>query len=249
MVWLKSKAEIDLMRVAGRLTEQTLNAVRDIIKPGITTKEIDAFAEEFILRHGGKPSFKNYNGYPASVCTSLNDVVVHGIPGGTKLCAGDIISVDIGVLKDGFHGDAARTFAVGNISDEAKRLIEVTERCFFEGIKFAKDGARLGDIGSAIQDLAESNGYGVVRKLVGHGIGTKMHEDPDVPNFGRAGHGMRLRAGMTIAVEPMINMGTYDVYMESDGWTVRTKDGKLSAHYENTIAVTDGEPEILTLTD
>ncbi|MBO4897022.1 MAG: type I methionyl aminopeptidase [Clostridia bacterium] len=249
MVWLKSKHEIDLMRVSGKLTEQTLNAVRDIIKPGITTKEIDAFAEDFILQHGGKPSFKNYNGYPASVCASVNDVVVHGIPGNTKLCEGDIISVDIGVLKDGFHGDAARTFAVGSISDEAKRLIEVTEKCFFEGIKFAKDGQRLGDIGSAIQDLAESNGYGVVRKLVGHGIGTKMHEDPDVPNFGRAGHGMRLRSGMTIAVEPMINMGTYDVFMESDGWTVRTKDGKLSAHYENTIAITDGEPEILTLTD
>ena len=249
MVWLKSGHEIELMRVAGKLTEETLNAVRDIIKPGITTKEIDAFAEDFILQRGGKPSFKNYNGYPASVCASVNDVVVHGIPGNTKICEGDIISVDIGVFKDGFHGDAARTFAVGNVPDEAKRLIEVTEKCFFEGIKYAKDGMRLGDIGSAIQELAESNGYGVVRKLVGHGIGTKMHEDPDVPNFGRAGHGMRLRSGMTIAVEPMINMGTYDVYMESDGWTVRTKDGKLSAHYENTIAITDGEPEILTLTD
>ena len=249
MVWLKSAKEIDLMRVSGKLTEMALEAVRDIIKPGITTKEIDTFAESFILRHGGIPSFKNYNGYPASVCTSVNDVVVHGIPGSYRLCEGDIISVDIGVLKDGFHGDAARTFAVGKISGEAKRLIEITEKCFFEGIKFAKDGARLGDIGSAVQDLAESNGYGVVRKLVGHGIGTKMHEDPDVPNFGRAGHGMRLRTGMTIAVEPMINMGTYDVAVESDGWTVRTKDGKLSAHYENTIAITDGEPQILTLTD
>lgn len=249
MIWLKSDKEIELMRESGRLTGLALRAIGEIIRPGLTTREIDAFAEEFIKSHGAVPSFKDYRGYPAAVCTSVNDVIVHGIPDNTKLCEGDIISVDIGVYKNGFHGDAARTFPVGKISDEAQRLIDVTKQCFFEGVKFAKDGQRLGDIGAAVQSYAESNGYGVVRSLVGHGIGRQMHEDPDVPNFGRAGHGLRLRKGMTIAIEPMINQGTYEVTCADDGWTISTKDGKLAAHYENTVAILDGKTEILTLVD
>jgi len=249
MVSLKSKHDIDTMREACKITGMTLNEIEKIIKPGITTKEISDFAEEFILSHGGKPSFKNYRGFPAAACVSVNDVVVHGIPNKLKLQDGDIVSVDIGVLKNGFHGDAARTFAVGNISEEAKKLIEVTRECFFKGIEKAIPGGRLGDISSAIQSHAESHGYGVVRSLVGHGIGEQLHEDPDVPNFGTAGKGLRLRHGMTIAVEPMINLGTYKVFMEDDGWTIRTADNKISAHYENTIAILDEGVEILTLVD
>ena len=247
MVSLKSKAEIEVMREACKITGMTLGFIGEMIEPGITTREISNAAEKFILSHGGKPSFKNYRGFPAAACVSLNDVVVHGIPNNMKLREGDIVSVDIGVLKNGFHGDAARTFAVGNISDEAKKLIEVTRECFFKGIEKAVPGNRIGDISSAVQKHAEAYGYGVVRSLVGHGIGESLHEDPDVPNFGTAGKGLRLRSGMTLAIEPMINLGTYKVYQEDDGWTIRTADGKLSAHYENTIAILDSGVEILTL--
>lgn len=249
MVSLKSKTDIEVMREACRITGLTLNFIGEMIKPGITTREISNAAEKFILSHGGKPSFKNYRGFPAAACVSINDVVVHGIPNNVKLREGDIVSVDIGVLKNGFHGDAARTFAVGDISDEAKKLIEVTRECFFKGIEKAVPGNRIGDISSAVQKHAEGHGYGVVRSLVGHGIGESLHEDPDVPNFGVAGKGLRLRSGMTLAVEPMINLGTYKVYQEDDGWTIRTADNKLSAHYENTIAILDGGVEILTLVD
>ena len=249
MVSLKSKTDIEVMREACRITGMTLEFIGEMIKPGITTREISNAAEKFILSHGGKPSFKNYRGFPAAACVSINDVVVHGIPNNVKLREGDIVSVDIGVLKNGFHGDAARTFAVGDISDEAKKLIEVTRECFFKGIEKAVPGNRIGDISSAVQEHAEGHGYGVVRSLVGHGIGESLHEDPDVPNFGVAGKGLRLRSGMTLAVEPMINLGTYKVYQEDDGWTIRTADNKLSAHYENTIAILDSGVEILTLVD
>jgi methionyl aminopeptidase len=250
VISLKSGHEIKIMRAAGKLTGMTLNVIKKIIRPGITTEEINDYADRFIRSHGGIPSFKGYNGFPASVCTSLNDVVVHGIPSkNTKLYEGDIISIDIGVEIDGYHGDAARTFGVGRISDRAKRLIEVTMQCFFEAVKLARAGNRMGDISSAVQNLAEKNGYGVVRALVGHGIGARLHEEPDVPNFGTAGKGVRLCDGMVLAIEPMINEGTYEVKISDDGWTVRTKDGGLSAHYENTVALIDGSNEILTLVD
>jgi len=249
MISLKSKTDIDVMREACRITGMTLSYIEGIIKPGVTTKEISNAAEEFILSHGGKPSFKNYRGFPAAACVSVNDVVVHGIPNNLKLREGDIVSVDIGVFKNGYHGDAARTFAVGDITDEARKLIEVTRESFFKGIEKALPGNRIGDVSAAIQKHAESHGYGVVRSLVGHGIGENLHEDPDVPNFGTEGKGQRLRSGMTIAVEPMINLGTYKVFQEDDGWTIRSADRKISAHYENTIAILDSGVEILTLVD
>lgn len=249
MVSLKSKADIEVMREACKIVGETLNFIGEMVKPGITTKEISDAAEKFILSHGGKPSFKNYRGFPAAACVSVNDVVVHGIPNNLKLREGDIVSVDIGALKNGFHGDAARTFAVGDISDEAKKLIEVTRECFFKGIEKAVPGNRIGDVSSAIQKYAEGHGYGVVRSLVGHGIGESLHEDPDVPNFGIEGKGLRLRSGMTLAIEPMINQGTFKVYQEDDGWTIRTADNKLSAHYENTIAILDSGVEVLTLVE
>ncbi len=249
MIWLKSNHEIELMREAGKLTEETLLLLGKNIKPGIKTIELDRIADEFIRSKGAIPSFKNYRGYPGSICASLNSVVVHGIPGNEKLNEGDIISIDVGVYYKGFHGDAARTFAVGEISSEAQRLIKVTEECFFEGFKKAVAGNRLGDISSAIQEYAEKNGYGVVREMVGHGIGSALHEDPDVPNYGTAGKGIRLREGMTIAVEPMINMGTHKITVLPDGWTTKTADGKLSAHYENTLAITTNGPELLTLSE
>lgn len=248
MIGLKSRHEIDMMRTAGKLTGMTLCEVEKVIKPGITTEEIDHFAEKFIRSNGGLPSFKNYRGFPASVCASLNDVVVHGIPSKKiKLCEGDIISIDVGVQLSGYHGDAARTFGVGKISDKAQKLIDVTKQCFFEAVLFAHAGNRMGDISSAVQTYAENHGYGVVRALVGHGIGAQMHEEPDVPNFGTAGKGLRLLDGMVLAIEPMINEGTYAVNTSDDGWTVKTGDGKLSAHYENTVALYDGTCEILTL--
>ncbi len=247
MIWLKSKEEIAKMRKAGRLTGETLSAVKAVIKPGVTTKEISDFVDDFITKHGGVPSFKGYGGFPAAACVSLNETVVHGIPDNTKLREGDIVSIDVGAIADGFHGDAARTFAVGEITPEAEKLIKVTKQSFFEGIKFAQPGYRIGDISSAVQNYAESFGYGVVRSLVGHGVGRELHEKPDVPNFGRAGKGARLAVGMTLAIEPMINAGGYGVYVLDDGWTVKTKDGSLSAHYENSVAITDNGLEILTL--
>lgn len=247
MITIKSEAELDSMRAAGRIVAMVLKELEKLIRPGITTKELDEFAEEYIIKNGGIPSFKGLYGYPASICTSVNDEVVHGIPGMRRLEEGDIISIDVGVCVDGLHADAARTFAVGNISDAARFLIKVTEESFFEGIKNAVAGKRVGDISNSIQRYVESRGFSVVRDLVGHGIGRKFHESPQVPNFGKAGVGIRLIKNMTLAVEPMVNEGSYKVYTDKDGWTVKTLDGKLSAHYENTIIITESLPEIITL--
>ena len=247
MITIKSAAEIEKMDVAGRIVEDTLNLMGEMVAVGVSTLELDREAEKYIRSRGAVPSFLHYEGYPNSICTSVNEQVVHGIPGSYRLKDGDIISVDIGAVINGYHGDAARTFLIGNVRDEVKELVKVTRECFFEGIKFAKVGYRIGDIGHAIQAYAESHGYGVVRELIGHGIGTEMHEEPDVPNYGKAGRGIRLEKGMCIAVEPMINLGTKDVWQLSDGWTVVTQDEKPSAHYENTLAITDGEPRLLTL--
>lgn len=247
MIVIKKPNEIEKMRVAGKLTGDTLKYIEEQIKPGVTTAQINRLIHSYITSHDAIPSFLGYHGYPASACVSVNDVVVHGIPNGYALQEGDIVSVDVGVIKDGWQGDAARTFAVGTISAEAQKLIDVTRECFFEGIKHARAGRRLGDLGEAIQRHAEANGFGVVREMVGHGIGRKMHEDPSVPNYGKAGTGVLLKAGYTIAVEPMINAGTFKIKFDSDGWTTRSADGSLSAHYENTIVVRDGDPEILTL--
>ena len=248
MITIKKPNEINNMRVAGKLTGDTLKYIEEYIKPGVTTAQINARIYEFITSHDAVPSFLGYHGYPASACVSVNDVVVHGIPGAYALCEGDIVSIDVGVIKDGWQGDAARTFAVGKISSAAQKLIDVTRECFFEGIKHARAGRRLGDLSAAIQRHAESHGYGVVRDMVGHGIGRKMHEDPSVPNFGQEGTGVQLKSGFTIAVEPMINAGTFKITFDPDGWTTRTADGSLAAHYENTVLIRDGEPEILTLT-
>lgn len=248
MITIKSKSEIEKMRAAGKITGDVLKVIEKHIKPGISTERLDKIAREYIISRGAKPSFLHYQGFPKSICTSVNDVVVHGIPDkNTVLSEGDIISVDVGAYYNGYHGDAARTFAVGKISADAQRLIDVTKESFFEGIKYAVHGAKLGDISSAIQEYAEGHGYSVVRDLVGHGIGKNMHEDPSVPNFGHKGRGVRLAAGMTLAIEPMINCGEYDVSVLDDGWTVVTDDGSLSAHYENTILITKTGCEILTL--
>lgn len=247
MIIIKSEKEIDLMRIAGKIVAETLLLVEEKVKPGITTAELDRIAEEFITKHGAKPSFKGLYGFPASLCISVNEHVVHGIPGGYVLKDGDIISVDCGACINGFHGDAARTFAVGNVSDEAKDLIRVTKQSFFKGIEYAKVGNRLTDISHEIQNYVEASGFSVVRDFVGHGIGRVVHEDPDVPNFGKAGRGPKLVAGMTLAIEPMINVGTYKVKTLKDDWTVVTSDGSLSAHYENTVVILPDGPEILTL--
>lgn len=247
MITVKKPNEIAKMRAAGRLTGEALAYTEERIRPGVTTAQINAAVHEYITSHGAVPSFLGYHGYPASACVSVNDVVVHGIPGGYVLKEGDIVSVDVGVIKDGWQGDAARTFAVGKISPDAQKLIDVTRESFFEGIKQARAGRRLGDVSAAIQQHAERFGFGVVREMVGHGIGRQMHEDPSVPNFGTAGTGVLLKAGYTLAVEPMINAGTFKIKFDADGWTTRTADGSLSAHYENTICICDGEPEILTL--
>ncbi len=247
MVTIKTDREIQLMRDAGRLTAEVMELGGSLIKPGVSTKEIDDRLYKFIKKHNATPSFLNYYGYPGTACISINDEVIHGIPSGNRIIAdGDIVSIDVGVLLNGYHGDMARTFCAGNVSEEARKLIEVTKECFWRGISYATEGARIGDIGHAVESFAHENGFSVVEDYVGHGVGTHLHEDPDVPNYGKAGKGMRLRKGMTIAVEPMINAGVKDVVQLDDGWTVVTKDGKLSAHYENTIAITDGEPLILT---
>ncbi len=246
---IKSRREIALMQEAGRVVEETLNLVGSMIRPGVTTGAIDREAAKYIRSKRGVPSFKGYRGYPANICVSLNDEIVHGIPGKRYLREGDIVSVDIGVMLNGYHGDAARTFPVGQIAPEDERLINVTRECFFEGLKKARVGYRVSDIGSAVQRHAEANGFSVVRMLVGHGIGTKMHESPDVPNFGAAGHGMRLMKGMTICIEPMINAGIFEAKVLEDGWTTVTLDGKNSAHYENTVAITEAAPMLLTLSE
>ncbi len=246
MITLKSAHEIDLMRRAGKITAAARALAGDMVKPGVTTHEIDKAVEHFIRSQGAVPSFLNYYGYPASVCISVNDVVIHGIPDNRVLQEGDIVSVDVGAYIGGYHGDCAATFTCGKITPEDQDLIDVTRQSFFEGIKFAKEGCRLQDISAAIQTYVESHGYGIVREYVGHGIGTEMHEAPEVPNFGKSGRGPRLLRGMTIAIEPMVTAGSPSIYQLSDGWTVKTLDGKNAAHYENTILITDGEPEILT---
>ncbi|MEG1535414.1 MAG: type I methionyl aminopeptidase [Clostridia bacterium] len=247
MVTIKSVAEIELMRRANAIVRDCLNLLEENITAGMTTKQLDKLAYDYIKKCNAVPSFLGFDGFPASICVSINEQVVHGIPSDRKICEGDIVSVDAGTIYNGYNGDAARTFCIGEVSAEKKQLVDVTKQSFFEGIKVLKDGARLGDLGSAIQKYAESFGYGVVRALVGHGIGTEMHEDPEVPNYGVAGHGMRLRSGMTIAIEPMINIGTYNVDMLDDGWTIVTRDRKASAHYENTVLITDDGVEILSL--
>ena len=248
-VSIKTAREIDLMREAGRLLEKVHNELAKVIRPGISTWEIDHIGEKLIRDLGCIPSFLNYQGYPASICVSVNDEVVHGIPSKKHILKeGDIVSLDAGLIYEGYHSDAARTHAVGEISPEAKKLIEVTRQSFFEGIKYAKAGHHLHEISKAIGDYAESFGYGVVRDLCGHGIGTSLHEDPQIPNFSQRSRGIRLQPGMTLAIEPMINIGRPEVRWLDDDWTVVTEDGSLSAHYENTILITEGEPEILTLT-
>ena len=247
MIIIKNSKEIDLMRIAGQIVAETLLLVEEKVRPGITTAELNRIAEEFITKHGAKPSFKGLYGFPASLCISVNEQVVHGIPGGYILKDGDIISVDCGANINGFHGDAARTFAVGNISEEAERLINVTKESFFKGIEYAKVGNRLTDISHEIQSYVEASGFSVVRDFVGHGIGRVVHEDPDVPNYGRPGRGPKLVEGMALAIEPMVNVGSYKVKTLSDEWTVVTSDGSLSAHYENTIIILPDGPEILTL--
>lgn len=248
-VSVKSAKEIELMREAGRLLEIVHDELAKMIKPGISTLDIDREGEKIIRSFGCVPNFLHYNGYPASICVSVNDEVVHGIPSKHRILQeGDIVSLDAGLIYKGFHSDAARTHAVGKISPEAQKLIDVTRECFFKGIEFAKAGHHLHEISAAIGAYAESFGYGVVQDLVGHGIGRALHEDPQIPNFAQKRRGIRLVPGMTLAIEPMINAGTWQVAWLDDDWTVVTEDGSLSAHYENTVLITDGEPEILTLT-
>ncbi|WP_297871541.1 type I methionyl aminopeptidase [uncultured Oscillibacter sp.] len=246
MIILKSPQEIDLMRRAGKITAAARALAGEMVRPGVTTQEINAEVERFIRKQGAVPSFLHYNGYPASVCISVNDEIIHGIPGKRVLREGDVVSVDVGAYIGGFHGDGAATFPCGTISPEAQKLIDVTRQSFFEGIRFAREGHRLQDISAAVQQYVEENGFSVVREYVGHGVGAKMHEPPEIPNYGRPGHGPRLLRGMTLAIEPMVNAGAAAITQLSDGWTVKTADGKWAAHYENTILITDGEPEILT---
>ena len=246
MITLKSPHEIELMRRAGKITAAARALAGEMVKPGVTTREIDRAVEQFIRKNGAVPSFLNYHGYPGSACISVNDEVIHGIPGNRVLKEGDIVSVDVGAYIGGFHGDCAATFACGEISPEAQRLIDVTRESFFRGIACAREGKRLFDISAAVQEYVEANGFTVVREFVGHGIGRQLHESPEVPNYGTAGRGPRLLRGMTLAIEPMVNAGAASIRQLNDGWTVKTLDGKLSAHYENTVLITDGEPEILT---
>ena len=246
MIVLKSPREIDCMRAARRLTAQAIAELKRAIRPGVTTGELDALAEDFITRHGGVPAFKGYQGFPGSICASINDEVVHGIPGLRQVKAGDIISIDIGAIVDGYVGDAAFTAPVGAVSPEAEELMRVTEGSLYRAIEQAHPGNRLSDISHAVQTYVERAGFAVVRDYVGHGIGTKMHEDPPIPNYGPPGRGPRLQVGMVLAIEPMVNRGTFEVRVLDNGWTVVTADGSLSAHFEHTVAVTESGPEILT---
>ncbi len=247
MIILKSDREIEIMRQAGKISQMALDAVRKSVKPGVSTLELDMIAYDVIKSNGAIPAFLNYNGYPNSICASVDDEIVHGIPSAERiLTEGQIISIDVGAVFGGYVGDNADTVGVRNISDEAKKLIEVTRNSFFAGLEFCKETYRLGDVSHAIGEYAESRGYGVVRDYVGHGIGREMHMEPSVPNYGKAGRGVRLSKGLTIAIEPMINIGTYKTKVMPDGWTVKTADGSLSAHYEHTVAITDGEPILLT---
>ena len=246
MISVKSDKEIETMKKAGRITAGALKHAGETITPGMTTYELDKIIHRYIVSHGAQPSFLGYGGFPGSACISVNDEVIHGIPGPRKLIEGDIVSVDVGAYIDGFHGDSCKTFAVGKISEEAEALLKSTEESLYLAISMAKPGVRLGDIGYAIQKYNEDNGYSVVRQFVGHGVGKDLHEDPEVPNYGKQGRGVRLTEGMVIAIEPMINMGTEKIYVMPDEWTVKTKDGKLSAHFEHTIAITNDGAVILT---
>ncbi len=246
-ITIKSAREIELMAEAGRILEIVHSELGKALRPGMSTKEIDRLGEEIIRSYGCTPSFLNYNGYPASICVSVNEEVVHGIPDRKRIIReGDIVSLDAGVIYKGYHSDAARTHAIGKVSEEAQKLIEVTRECFFEGIKYAREGNHLFDISGAIGRHAEKHGYGVVRDLCGHGIGTSMHEAPEIPNYEKNRKGVLLKAGMTLAIEPMINMGGWEVDWLDDDWTVVSRDGSLSAHYENTVLITENEPRLLT---
>ena len=249
MITIKNERELESMRQACIITAKARALAGTMVKPGVSTKAIDQAVYDFIVEQGAKPSFLNYNGFPASACISVNSTVIHGIPDGYILKDGDIVSVDVGAFYKGFHGDCAATFACGAISTEAQKLIDVTRQSFYEGLKLCRRGKRVQDISHAIQTYVESNGFSVVRSFVGHGVGRALHEEPEVPNFGNPGRGPRLLPGMTLAIEPMVNEGVYDVKVLRDGWTTVTADGKLSAHYENTVLITDGEPEILTVTE
>lgn len=246
MICIKSSKEIAKMRRAGEITAGALIAAGDALKAGMTTKELDTVVRRYITSHGAKPSFLGYGGFPGSACISVNDEVIHGIPGSRKLVEGDIVSVDVGAYYDGYHGDSCKTFAVGEISENAKALMKSTEESLYMAIELVRPGVRLGDIGAAIQKYNESNGFSVVREYVGHGVGKDLHEEPEVPNFGKEGHGVKLQSGMVIAIEPMINEGTAAIKVLPDGWTVKTLDGKLSAHFEHTVAVTSNGCVILT---
>ena len=249
MIAIKNERELIVMRKACEITAAARALAGEMVRPGVSTKAIDRAVRDFIVSQGAKPSFLGYNGFPASACISVNQTVIHGIPGGYILKDGDIVSVDVGAYYKGFHGDCAATFACGTVSADAQKLIDVTKQSFFEGIRFARRGHRVSDISHAIQTYVESNGFSVVRSFVGHGVGAQLHEEPEVPNFGAPGRGPRLIPGMTLAIEPMVNVGDHNVRILRDGWTVVTADGKLSAHYENTVLITDGEPEILTVTE
>lgn len=247
MIILKSQQEIAKMAFAGRIVAEALEGLKNLVKPGTTTIELDEFTEEFLRKKGARPAFKGYRDYPATICASINNQVVHGIPSDkVVLNDGDIISIDIGAVIDGFYGDAAITLPVGNISPHADRLLKISELSLYEGIKTAVVGRRLSDISNAVQTYVEENGYSVVRDFVGHGIGQSLHEEPQIPNFGKAGQGPRLKSGMTLAIEPMVNMGRWEIQILEDNWTAVTKDGSLSAHFEHTIVVTENGPEILT---
>ena len=249
MIAIKNERELNVMRRACEITAAARALAGEMVRPGVTTKQIDKAVHDYIVSQGAKPSFLGYHGYPGSACISVNETVIHGIPDGRVLKDGDIVSIDVGAFYRGFHGDCAATFACGTISAEAEKLIEVTKQSFFEGIRFAKRGHRVSDISHAIQTYVESNGFSVVRSFVGHGVGAQLHEEPEVPNYGAPGRGPRLIPGMTLAIEPMVNVGGHEVRVLKDNWTVVTIDGKLSAHYENTVLITDGEPEILTVTE
>ena len=249
MIAIKNERELAFMRQACKITAAARALAGEMVRPGVSTKQIDKAVHDYIVAQGAKPSFLNYGGFPASACISVNSTVIHGIPDGYLLQEGDIVSIDVGAYYKGFHGDCAATFPCGAISAKAEKLINVTKQSFYEGIRFATRGHRVSDISHAIQTYVESNGYSVVRSFVGHGVGAQLHEDPEVPNFGAPGRGARLIPGMTLAIEPMVNVGRPDVRILKDGWTVVTTDGTLSAHYENTVLITDGEPEILTVTE
>ena len=245
-ITIKTKDQVDKMRIAGGILADLIDILEEMIRPGITTDELDKVAEDFIRSRGAEPSFLGYGGYPKTLSTSVNEEIVHGIPSSRKLKNGDIISIDMGAYINGYHGDCARTYGVGEISEADRKLIEVTQQSFFEGIKFAKAGNHLYEISAAVQAYAESFGFGVVRDYVGHGIGRNMHEDPSIPNFKQIGRGPKLQKGMVLAIEPMITAGSYKCKVLKDGWTAVTRDGSNAAHYENTVLITDGEPELLT---